>query len=42
VLPIALASTPAWSYVPEPLRAQLARRLGGMLHLPALTPSFHR
>jgi hypothetical protein len=42
VLLIALAFTPAWSYVPAPLRAQLARQQGGTLYLPARTPSFYR
>jgi hypothetical protein len=42
VLLIALAFTPAWSYVPAPLRAQLAARQGGALYLPARTPSFYR
>lgn len=42
VLLIALAFTPAWSYVPAPLRAQLASRQGGALYLPARTPSFYR
>lgn len=34
--------TPAWSYVPAPLRAQLAAKLGGSLYLPARTPLFYR
>jgi hypothetical protein len=34
--------TPAWSYVPAPLRAQLAQKSGGSLYLPARTPSFYR
>jgi hypothetical protein len=42
VLLIALAFTPAWSYVPHPLRAQLAARQGGTLYLPARTPHFYR
>ena len=42
VLLIALAFTPAWSYVPAPLRAQLAAKQGGTLYLPARTPSFYR
>jgi len=49
VLSLALASgaaragfTPAWSYVPAPLRAQLASESGGVLFLPARTPSFYR
>jgi hypothetical protein len=42
VLLIALAFTPAWSYLPAPLRAQLARQQGGTLYLPARTPSFYR
>jgi hypothetical protein len=42
VLLVALAFTPAWSYVPAPLRAQLARQQGGRLYLPARTPSFYR
>jgi hypothetical protein len=42
VLLIALAFTPAWSYVPAPLRAELTRQQGGALYLPARTPSFYR
>jgi hypothetical protein len=42
VLLVALACTPAWSYVPAPLRAHLARQQGGRLYLPARTPSFYR
>jgi hypothetical protein len=42
VLLIALAFTPAWSYVPAPLRAQLTRESGGTLYLPARTPGFYR
>jgi hypothetical protein len=34
--------TPAWSYVPPALRAQLAKQSGGVLLLPARTPSFYR
>ncbi|HET7130108.1 MAG TPA: hypothetical protein VFJ93_13630 [Gaiellaceae bacterium] len=34
--------TPAWSYVPAPLRAQLATKSGGPLFLPARTPGFYR
>lgn len=34
--------TPAWSYVPAPLRAQLAAKSGGTLFLPARTPLFYR
>lgn len=33
---------PAWSYVPAPLRAQLATSAGGSLFLPARTPLFYR
>ncbi len=33
---------PAWSYVPAPLRAQLAAESGGVLYLPARTPAFYR
>ena len=42
VLLVALAFTPAWSYVPAPVRAQLAQRQSGTLYLPARTPSFYR
>ena len=42
VLLVALAFTPAWSYVPAPLRARLARQQSGTLYLPARTPSFYR
>lgn len=42
ILLLALAFTPAWSYVPAPLRAQLASQSGGVLYLPARTPSFYR
>jgi hypothetical protein len=42
VMLVALAFTPAWSYVPVPLRAQLARQEGGTLYLPARTPPFYR
>jgi hypothetical protein len=42
VLLIGLAFTPAWSYIPAPLRAQLTRESGGTLYLPARTPSFYR
>jgi hypothetical protein len=38
----AATSTPAWSHVPAPLRASLARQEGGTLYLPARTPSFYR
>lgn len=34
--------TPAWSWVPSPVRAQLAKQSGGALYLPARTPSFYR
>lgn len=34
--------TPAWSYVPAPLRARLAAQSGGSLFLPARTPLFYR
>ena len=34
--------TPAWSYLPVPLRARLAAQSGGSLFLPARTPSFYR
>ena len=34
--------TPAWSYVPAPLRARLAASEGGSLFLPARTPLFYR
>lgn len=34
--------TPAWSYVPAPLRAQLATRSGGSLYLPARAPLSYR
>jgi hypothetical protein len=34
--------TPAWSYVPAPLRARLAAEGGGVLFLPARTPAFYR
>jgi hypothetical protein len=34
--------TPAWSYVPPRLRAALAAESGGVLYLPARTPSFYR
>ncbi len=42
VLLVALTFTPAWSYVPAPLRAQLTKEEGGTLYLPARTPSFYR
>jgi hypothetical protein len=42
VLLVALAFTPAWSYVPAPLRAHLMQQSGGSLYLPARTPSFYR
>jgi hypothetical protein len=34
--------TPAWSYVPSKVRAQLAAQGGGVLYLPARTPLFYR
>lgn len=34
--------TPAWSYVPAPLRTKLAVAYGGTLYLPARTPLFYR
>jgi len=34
--------TPAWSYLPAPLRAHLAAESGGVLFLPARTPAFYR
>ena len=34
--------TPAWSYLPAPLRARLAAESGGSLFLPARTPLFFR
>ena len=34
--------TPAWSYVPATVRAQLAAESGGVLFLPARTPGFYR
>lgn len=34
--------TPAWSYLPAPLRAHLAAETGGVLFLPARTPDFYR
>jgi hypothetical protein len=34
--------TPAWSYLPSPLRAQLAAKNGGSLYLPARMPLFYR
>jgi hypothetical protein len=34
--------TPAWTYVPAPLRATLAAQQGGTLYLPARTPLFYR
>jgi hypothetical protein len=34
--------TPAWSYVPARVRAQLAAQGGGVLYLPARTPLFYR
>ncbi len=34
--------TPAWSYVPAPLRSHLAAQEGGTLYLPARTPLFYR
>ncbi len=42
VLLVALAFTPAWSYVPKPLRATLTHELGGTLYLPARTPEGFR
>ncbi|MGH2935355.1 MAG: hypothetical protein ACRDL2_12705 [Gaiellaceae bacterium] len=42
VLLVALAFTPAWSYVPAPVRAHLVQQSGGSLYLPARTPSFYR
>ena len=42
LLAVALAFTPAWSYVPTHLRAELAAQSGGSLYLPARTPSFYR
>lgn len=33
---------PAWSYVPAPLRAELAQQAGGTLYLPARVPLFYR
>ena len=33
---------PAWSYLPAPLRSQLAAASGGALYLPARTPLFYR
>src|SRR5438105_12750433 len=41
-LSVAATFTPAWSYVPAPLRATLAAQSGGSLDLPARTPSFYR
>jgi hypothetical protein len=38
----AAAFTPAWSYLPAPLRARLAAESGGTLFLPARTPLFYR
>jgi hypothetical protein len=38
----AAAFTPAWSYLPAPLRAKLAAKAGGPLFLPARTPLFFR
>lgn len=38
----AVTVTPAWSYVPAPLRAALAHESGGTLYLPARTPLFYR
>lgn len=34
--------TPAWSYLPAPLRARLDAQQGGTLFLPARTPLFYR
>ncbi len=34
--------TPAWSYLPAPLRATLAAKQGGTLYLPARVPLFYR
>ena len=36
------AFTPAWSYLPAVVRAQLAAQQGGSLILPARTPLFYR
>src|SRR5215468_223493 len=38
----AATTTPAWSYVPATVRAQLAAQSGGVLYLPARTPLFYR
>jgi hypothetical protein len=38
----AVTFTPAWSYVPAPLRASLAQESGGTLYLPTRTPLFYR
>jgi hypothetical protein len=42
LLAAALTFTPAWSYVPAHLRAQLAAQSAGTLYLPARTPLFYR
>ena len=42
VLLVALAFTPAWSYVPAPVRTTLAHELGGTLYLPARSVDFYR
>jgi hypothetical protein len=42
VAALAVAFTPAWSYMPPSLRASLARQEGGTLYLPARTPLFYR
>lgn len=34
--------TPAWTYIPAPLRATLAAQQGGTLYLPARTADFYR
>jgi hypothetical protein len=39
---LAVAFTPAWSYVPASLRATLTKQEGGTLYLPARTPLFYR
>jgi hypothetical protein len=40
--PAGAGFVPAWSYVPAPLRAQLAHDAGGSLYLPARVPPFYR
>jgi len=44
VLAVTVGSTftPAWTYVPAPLRSTLAAQQRGTLYLPARTPSFYR